>query len=97
MVGERGSLTSDGVSLSYTLRGSDPVVVDFSPVHEFEAEIAHFADSIRLGTRPIHNHEDGIDVLGIILAAYESARTRSVACVLTAGKLRSGAHLATQC
>jgi predicted dehydrogenase len=96
VVGERGSLTSDGVSLSSTIRGSEPVTVEFPPVHEFEAEIAHFADSIRFGTRPIHNHEDGISVLGIILAAYESARTRSVAHVLAAGELPSRADLATQ-
>jgi predicted dehydrogenase len=96
VVCERGSLTSDGASLSYTLRGSDPVTVDFEPVHEFEAEIAHFADSIRFGTRPIHNHEDGIRVLGIILAAYESARTRSVAPVLTTDEISSAADLATQ-
>jgi predicted dehydrogenase len=96
VVGERGSLHSDGVSLSYTIRGSEPVTVEYPPVHEFEAEIAHFADSIRFGTRPVHSHENGIEVLGIILAAYESARTRSVARVLTADELPTGANLAAR-
>lgn len=93
-VGELGSLHSDGVSLSYTIRGSAPVTVDFSPVHEFQAEIGHFADSIRFGTRPLQTHDDGIVVLGMILAAYESARTRSVARVLTPAELISPARVA---
>lgn len=88
-VGELGSLHSDGVTLHYTVRGSDPVTMQFEPVHEFAAEIAHFAECIRDGTTPIHSHRDGIDVLGIILAAYESARTRSVARVLTVAKMES--------
>lgn len=78
-VGELGSLTSDGTTLSYHLRGSDPVVLELEPVHEFGAELAHFASSILNGTRPLHTQKEGIEVLGIILGAYESVRTRSVA------------------
>jgi predicted dehydrogenase len=95
-VGERGSLRSDGVSLSYTLRGSETVTIGFPAVHEFGAEIAHFADCVRFGTRPIHTHEEGITVLGLIRAAYESARSRSVASVLTSGDISTGADLARQ-
>ncbi|MET4637965.1 Gfo/Idh/MocA family oxidoreductase [Mycetocola sp. 2940] len=90
VVGELGSLHSDGTRLDYTIRGSEPVTVEFAPVHEFAAEIAHFAECVRSGIRPMHSWEEGIAVLGIILAAYESARTRSLARVLTAGELRSG-------
>jgi predicted dehydrogenase len=78
-VGELGSLTSDGTVLSYHLRGEEPVVLELEPVHEFGAEIAHFARSILDGTRPLHTEKEGIEVLGIILGAYESARTRSIA------------------
>lgn len=82
VVGELGSLFSDGTTLSYRLRGEDEaVVLEFEPVHEFAAEVEHFARSLIDGTRPLHTHEEGIEVLGIILAAYESARTRSIALV----------------
>ncbi|MFE1665068.1 Gfo/Idh/MocA family protein [Microbacterium sp. P02] len=79
LVAERGSLSSDGVTLTYRLRGQDPVVVDFEPVHDIAAEVAHFAESLLSGRRPIHTHVEGIDVLGVILAAYESDRSRSFA------------------
>lgn len=79
-VGELGSLHSDGTTLSYTLRGSaEQVVFEYEPVHDFAAEIKHFASSIQAGKRPIHTEKEGIEVLSIILAAYQSARTRSFA------------------
>ncbi|MCK6066495.1 MULTISPECIES: Gfo/Idh/MocA family protein [Microbacterium] len=84
LVAERGSLSSDGITLTYRVRGEAPVTREFAPVHEFEAEVGHFADSVRNGTRPIQTHEEGIDVLGVILAAYESSLTGSIA--------RVGAH-----
>lgn len=79
LVGERGSLTSDGVTLTYRRRGEDPVTVEFEPVHDIAAEVEHFARSLLTGARPLHTHVEGIDVLGVILAAYESDRTRAVA------------------
>jgi predicted dehydrogenase len=54
------------------------VTLEFEWVHEFAAEMEHFADSLINGTRPVHTHEEGIEVLGIILAAYESERTKSI-------------------
>ncbi|MFF1572196.1 Gfo/Idh/MocA family protein [Leifsonia sp. NPDC058292] len=78
-VGELGSLTSDGTTLSYHVRGEEPVVLELEPVHEFGAEIEHFARSVLDGTRPLHTEKEGVEVLGIILGAYESARTRSIA------------------
>jgi predicted dehydrogenase len=84
VVGEKGSLYSDGTVLNYRLRGEDPVRLEFEPVHEFAAEVAHFAASIQHDTRPIHTEKEGIEVLGIILAAYESAREGTIAPVLRA-------------
>jgi predicted dehydrogenase len=84
VVGELGSLHSDGRSLSYQLRGQDAVTLEFEPVHEFAAEVEHFADSLRNGTRPLHTHAEGIEVLGIILAAYESDRTKAIVPVMRA-------------
>jgi predicted dehydrogenase len=87
-VGELGSLTSDGTTLSYHVRGQDPVVLELDPVDEFGEEIAHFARSIQHGTRPLHTQEEGIEVLGIILGAYESARTRAIAEVPALDRVR---------
>jgi len=79
VVAEKGALWSDGTVLEYRLRGEDPVRIEFEPVHEFAAEVAHFAHSIRTGSRPLHTHVEGTEVLGIILAAYASARDGVVA------------------
>ncbi|WP_374010963.1 Gfo/Idh/MocA family protein [Leifsonia sp. LS-T14] len=89
-VGELGSLTSDGTSLTVRARGADSATVyELEPVHEFGEEIAHFARSILDGTRPLHTQKEGIEVLGIILAAYESAEQKSIAPVRTIGELVS--------
>jgi predicted dehydrogenase len=87
LVGEKGSLTSDGNTLVTRVRGEDPVTHEFEPVHEFAAEVAHFADSLQQGTRPIQTHVEGIDVLGVILAAYESAASRTIALVQNAARV----------
>ncbi|KQO63833.1 Gfo/Idh/MocA family protein [Curtobacterium sp. Leaf261] len=86
VVGELGSLWSDGTTLWHRLRGEDTVEQRFDEVDQFAEEIAHFATSIAAGTRPINTHEDGIEVLGIILAAYESAKGRRTADVLRADR-----------
>ncbi|MEY9852396.1 putative dehydrogenase [Leifsonia sp. EB41] len=81
-VGELGSLTSDGTTLTVKRRGdAEPTVVELEPVHEFGEELGHFARSILDGTRPLHTQKEGIEVLGIILGAYESVRTRTVATI----------------
>jgi predicted dehydrogenase len=82
VVGERGSLHSDGSSLTVTLRGSGSQTYAFEAVDSFVSEIGHFADCLRSGTRPVHTEREGIDVLCLILAAYESARSRTIAPVL---------------
>ena len=79
VVGERGSLRSDGRSLTVTLRGSDSQTYDFDDVDTYAYEIGQFADCLRSGTRPLHNEKEGIDVLCLILAAYEGARSRTIA------------------
>jgi predicted dehydrogenase len=79
VVGERGTLHSDGTSLTVTLRESGSQTHDFEAVDSFVSEIGHFADCLRSGTRPLHTEREGIDVLCIILAAYEGARSRTIA------------------
>ncbi|MGW7683195.1 Gfo/Idh/MocA family protein [Kribbella sp. NPDC054772] len=82
VVGELGSLTSDGTTLSYRLRSGETETFSFEPVDTFVAEIGHFADSLADETRPLHTEEEGIAVLGILLAAYEGSRTKVIAPVL---------------
>jgi predicted dehydrogenase len=81
-VGELGSISSDGTSLTLSLRDGASETFEFEPVETFVAEIGHFADSLINGTRPLHTEKEGIEVLGIILAAYEGARTKTIAPVL---------------
>lgn len=82
-VGELGSLSSDGSRLVVHVRGQEPQVFDHEPVDTFAAEIAHFVDCLISGERPLNTEVEGVSVLGIILAAYESSRTGQLADVLT--------------
>jgi predicted dehydrogenase len=82
VVGELGSLHSDGNSLTYQLRSGQTRTFDLEPVDTFVAEIGHFADSLLNKTRPLHTEDEGIAVLGILLAAYEGARAKTIAPVL---------------
>jgi len=89
VVGELGSLTSDGTTLRWDLHDTSgaPTVsetVTFEAVDTFSAEIAAFGRCLRDGTRPIHTEQEGLAVLGMILAAYEGARTGTIAPVRTA-------------
>jgi predicted dehydrogenase len=85
VVGERGSLYSpDGVSLTVTLRDGTSQTFSAQPVDTFVAEIGHFADSLIAGTRPLHAEVEGIAALGILLAAYQGAATKTIAPVMSA-------------
>lgn len=81
-VGELGSLTSDGTTVSYRLRDGKEESFTFEEVDTFVAEIGCFAECLATGTRPPHTEDEGIQVLGMLLAAYESAREKTVAPVL---------------
>jgi predicted dehydrogenase len=83
VVGEKGSLSSDGTVLRVQLRGQDEQIIENEHVDTFAAEIADFVECLETGRRPLNTEMEGIAVLGIILAAYESARTASAADVLS--------------
>jgi predicted dehydrogenase len=70
---------SDGRLLTVTLRGSSSQTYAFEDVDSYALEIGEFAECLRSGTRPVHTEKEGIDVLCLILAAYEGARTRTIA------------------
>lgn len=75
VVGEKGSLSSDGTTLRVAVRGEDEQVYDYGPVDTITAEIEDFVECLTTGKRPINTEDEGIDVLGIILAAYQSAQS----------------------
>ncbi|AXK46801.1 Gfo/Idh/MocA family protein [Brachybacterium saurashtrense] len=75
VVGEKGSLSSDGSTLRVKLRGEEEQVIAHEPIDTFAAEIADFVTCLETGRRPLNTEAEGIAVLGIILAAYESARS----------------------
>jgi predicted dehydrogenase len=79
IVGEAGSLRSDGMTVTFTKRGSSSEIFEFSAVDSYALEIGHFADCLRSGTRPLHTEKEGVEVLCLILAAYQGARTRTIA------------------
>lgn len=82
VVGELGALHSDGHTLAYRLRTGRTDVFRFEPVDTYATEIGYFADCLINSTRPLHNEEQGIQTLGMILAAYEGARTNTIAPVI---------------
>ncbi|WP_432544528.1 Gfo/Idh/MocA family protein [Kineococcus sp. SYSU DK002] len=83
VVGELGSLTGTANSVTYRLRSGQEETFEFAEVDSFVEEIGAFADCLRTGTRPLHTETEGIAVLGVLLAAYEGARTGTIAKVLT--------------
>ncbi|WP_432511989.1 Gfo/Idh/MocA family protein [Kineococcus sp. SYSU DK001] len=83
VVGELGSLTGTANSVTYRLRSGEEETFEFAEVDSFVEEIGAFADCLRTGQRPLHTETEGIAVLGVLLAAYEGARTGTIAKVLT--------------
>jgi predicted dehydrogenase len=85
VVGEAGSLWSDGLALFHQPRGGDVVRLLDPPKEEIETiplAVQDFVACLREGRRPIHTEVEGINVLKVILGAYASAdqsRTISLA------------------
>jgi predicted dehydrogenase len=76
VVGDRGSLWSDGRSLMFKERGNEPVVImeaDDDTPEPITLEVIDFVSCLRDGRRPLHTEVEGIAVLKVILAAYASA------------------------
>jgi predicted dehydrogenase len=82
-VGELGALHSnrDGTTLTVSLRSGETETFSFAPVNTYVAEIGHFADSLINKTRPLHTEVEGLEALGILLAAYEGAARKTIAVV----------------
>jgi predicted dehydrogenase len=75
VVGEAGSLWSDGTTLCHRRRGGDTVrlVEPAEDVDTIELAVLDFIRCLREGSRPINNETEGIEVLKVILGAYAAA------------------------
>ncbi|MFJ9033095.1 Gfo/Idh/MocA family protein [Streptomyces sp. NPDC102274] len=76
VVGENGSLWSDGTTLHHKVRGGATTMIDCAVIDSHAAVCTDFIHRIRDRTRPVHTHEEGTDVLKVILAAYQSAQQK---------------------
>ena len=74
IMGEKGEIFGSDNTLYHLPRGAkEPTKRDFEPADTFVEEIAHFADCLREGKRPIHGVEEGRAVLELILKASQTA------------------------
>ncbi|HEX4204519.1 MAG TPA: Gfo/Idh/MocA family oxidoreductase [Ktedonobacteraceae bacterium] len=76
IVGEKGHMYSDGGDLHYKIYGSEPQTIPLTPVDTFAAETEDFAERLLEQKRPIHTQVEGIQVLHIILGAYQAANEK---------------------
>ena len=75
VVGEAGSLWSDGQALWHKPRGGEVAQLVDPPEEEIESiplAVLDFVDCLREGRRPINTEVEGINVLKVILGAYAS-------------------------
>ena len=80
VVGEGGSMWSDGTTLHVKPRGGEVAVEEFAEAkpHTIALEVVDFIDCLREGRRPLNTEVDGIRVLKVILAAYASADQKRI-------------------
>jgi predicted dehydrogenase len=75
VVGEAGSLWSDGLALFHKPRGGETVILVEPPSEDIETiqlSVQDFVACLREGRRPIQTEVEGINVLMVILGAYAS-------------------------
>jgi predicted dehydrogenase len=73
IIGQRGQLYgSENVLYHLPTGANEPAKRTFESTDTFAAELAHFADCLREGRRPVHGAEEGEQVLEMILRACES-------------------------
>lgn len=76
VIGEKGTLWSDGIVLHHKVPRGETTTYRPDPVDMFSAEIGSFVDCVQEGVPPLNSHVDGISVLKVILAAYESSNSK---------------------
>jgi predicted dehydrogenase len=75
VIGDKGQIFGSGSELFYLPDGyREPAKKTLPNVETFGAQLAHFAECLQNGKRPIHSVEEGRAVLEIILKAAEDAK-----------------------
>lgn len=72
IVAENGYLYSYGSDLFYKVRGGEQQTIELPKINTFDAEIADFVTCLLEGRRPVNTEVEGINVLKVILGAYQS-------------------------
>jgi predicted dehydrogenase len=78
IVGEKGHMYSNGKDLHYKIYDSEPQTIAFDVGNTFVSEIEDFVDRLSEQKRPLHTEIEGIEVLQIILGAYESQEQKRI-------------------
>jgi predicted dehydrogenase len=81
VVGEAGTLWSDGKTLRHKPRGGrTSIVAKYPPPkpHTIALEVVDFVACLREGRRPLNTEVEGFSVLKVILAAYASAERNQI-------------------
>ncbi|REF37932.1 Gfo/Idh/MocA family protein [Thermasporomyces composti] len=78
VVGEHGTLWSDGRTLYHRTIDGQLTTVEFPEVNTIKAEVADFISCITEGRRPLNTEVEGVHVLKVILGAYASVREKRV-------------------
>lgn len=78
VVGENGNMSSDGRNLHYHIRGQEPVTITCEAVNTFNREIADFVACLSEGRKPVQTEHDGINVLKVILGAYQAVEEKRI-------------------
>jgi predicted dehydrogenase len=76
LIGENGQIYGRGSDLYIHPRGKDAQKITLEKKHAFHEEVAHFASCIAANETPIQTHQHGIDVLKLILGAYQSEKEK---------------------
>ncbi|GAC1401483.1 MAG: Gfo/Idh/MocA family oxidoreductase [Chloroflexota bacterium] len=72
VIGARGQLYGRGHQLYYKPNGFEPATLTLPEVNGYHAEVADFVACLREKRVPIQTEKDGINVLKVILGAYQS-------------------------
>lgn len=73
--GSEGAVFGRGGEFLHQPYGGEARGETFPGSGGFAEEVQHFAECLRTGATPIQTHVDGINVLKLILGAYEAVRT----------------------
>lgn len=76
LIGETGQIYGRRSDLFIHPRGKEPQKIQLETKHAFNEEIAHFANCVAANETPIQTHVHGIDVLKLILGAYQSEKEK---------------------